>query len=150
MVFLEELHRPRRIDSRIADPNSLVYQPRELVKVGVSKPANAYVVNHAPLFDFFYHLGREIGTRCGGFGPLKTLSAFPFKADLNGSSAIGRVVRKGDTGRYSITSVAAEVKSGDGVNPRARAVLRLVTKSNFDDALIGRSPGLVPRIMRST
>jgi ABC-type uncharacterized transport system substrate-binding protein len=51
---------------------------------------------------------------------------------------------------YSITSSAVERNSGDGVSPSARAVLRLTTKSNFDDALIGRSFGFAPRRMRST
>src|SRR5262245_40561563 len=47
MEVLEELHRPRRIDSCIADPNGFVYQPHELVEVGVSKPANAFVTRAA-------------------------------------------------------------------------------------------------------
>src|SRR5262245_39157237 len=51
---------------------------------------------------------------------------------------------------YSITSSAVERNSGEGVRPSARAVRRLTTKSNFDDALIGRSAGLAPRRMRST
>src|SRR5262249_23841717 len=56
MEVLEELRRPRRIDPRIANPNGLVYQPHELVEVGVSKPANAYVVSHEP----FYPRGAQL------------------------------------------------------------------------------------------
>jgi hypothetical protein len=50
MEVLEELHRPRRIDFRMADPNGLTYQSHKLAEVGLSKPANAYfiAVTHAP------------------------------------------------------------------------------------------------------
>ncbi len=51
---------------------------------------------------------------------------------------------------HSITSLAAETKSGEIAIPRAWAVRRLITKSNCDEALMGRSPGLAPRRIRST
>jgi len=39
--ILEELHRPRRVDFRVADPNDLAYQSHELTEVRLSKSANA-------------------------------------------------------------------------------------------------------------
>src|SRR5215469_5286636 len=51
---------------------------------------------------------------------------------------------------YSITSLALDRKSGEIASPRARAVRRLTTKSTFEDALMGRSPGFSPRKIRST
>src|SRR5215472_11831701 len=51
---------------------------------------------------------------------------------------------------HSITSLAAETKSGESASPRAWAVRRLMTKSNCEVALMGRSPGLAPRRIRST
>src|SRR6266403_405008 len=50
MEILEELHRPRRVDCRVADPNGLAYQSHELAEVRLLKPANAYVVGviHSP------------------------------------------------------------------------------------------------------
>src|SRR5207244_3547954 len=47
MEILEELHRPRRVDFRVADPNGLAYQSHELAEVRLLKPANAYVVGVA-------------------------------------------------------------------------------------------------------
>src|SRR5262249_25778539 len=46
------------------------------------------------------------------------------------------------TNRYSITSLAAETKLGGSASPKAWAVRRLITKSNCEVALMGRSPGL--------
>jgi hypothetical protein len=45
--------RRARIESRIADPNGLAYQSHQLAEVGLSKPADAYVVGvtHTPLVD---------------------------------------------------------------------------------------------------
>jgi hypothetical protein len=51
---------------------------------------------------------------------------------------------------HSITSLAAETKSGGSASPRAFAARRLMTKSNCELALMGRSPGLAPRRIRST
>src|SRR5262249_32173195 len=51
---------------------------------------------------------------------------------------------------HSITSLAAETQSGGSASPRAWAVRRLTTKSNCEVALMGRSPGLAPRRIRST
>src|SRR5262249_26388682 len=51
---------------------------------------------------------------------------------------------------HSITSLAAETKSGESPSPRAWAVRRLMTKSNCEVALMGRSSGLAPRRIRST
>jgi hypothetical protein len=51
---------------------------------------------------------------------------------------------------YSITSLAAETKSGGSATPSAWAARRLTMKSNCDEALMGRSAGLAPRRMRST
>src|SRR5262249_19989210 len=51
---------------------------------------------------------------------------------------------------HSITSLALERKSGEMAMPRARAVRRLITKSNFDASSIGSSPALVPRRIRAT
>src|SRR6266702_4860778 len=51
MEILEELHRPRRVDFGVADPNGLAYQSHELAEVRLLEPANAYVVGviHSPL-----------------------------------------------------------------------------------------------------
>jgi hypothetical protein len=51
---------------------------------------------------------------------------------------------------YSITSFAAERKSGEIATPRERPVRKLTTKSNLAGSSIGRSPGLAPRRIRST
>ena len=54
------------------------------------------------------------------------------------------------TPSHSITSLAAETKSGGSASPSAWAARRLTMKSNCDEALMGRSAGLAPRRMRST
>jgi hypothetical protein len=46
--------------------------------------------------------------------------------------------------------VGGRDKIGGSASPRAWAVRRLTTKSNCEVALIGRSPGLAPRRIRST
>ena len=51
---------------------------------------------------------------------------------------------------HSITSLAAERKSGEIATPSARAARTLTTKSNLSGSSIGKSPGLAPRRMRST
>jgi hypothetical protein len=51
---------------------------------------------------------------------------------------------------YWITSVAWNRSVGGIVRPRAWAVLRLMTSSNFIGCSMGRSPGLAPFRMRST
>src|SRR5215468_9545187 len=45
---------------------------------------------------------------------------------------------------YSITSSARPSSDGGIVRPRALAVLRLMTSSNFVGCSTGRSPGLAP------
>src|SRR5262249_48755784 len=51
---------------------------------------------------------------------------------------------------HSITSLAAETKSGESASPRAWAVRRLMKKSKCEMALIGRSRVITPRRIRST
>ncbi len=51
---------------------------------------------------------------------------------------------------YSITSSARPSTAGGIVRPRALAVLRLITNSNFVDCSTGMSAGLAPLRMRST
>jgi hypothetical protein len=64
MEVLKELHSPRRVDFRIADPNSLAYQSHELVEVGLSNPAHAYNVEviHAPLVSIIARLAKFIAS----------------------------------------------------------------------------------------
>src|ERR1700730_9537082 len=59
MEILEELHRPRRVDFRVADPNGLAYQSHELAEVRLLKPTNAYVVGviHPPLMSILAAVG---------------------------------------------------------------------------------------------
>ncbi len=51
---------------------------------------------------------------------------------------------------YSMTWSARPSSDGGTVRPRALAVFRLMTSSNFVGRSIGRSPGLAPFRMRST
>src|SRR4051812_28406320 len=51
---------------------------------------------------------------------------------------------------HSITSSARASSVGETVRPRARAVIRLMTKSNFVGCSIGRSAGFAPRKILST
>jgi hypothetical protein len=63
--------------------------------------------------------------------------------------AIRRAEQTRDSERYSITSSASD-KSLDGISiPRALAVARLTTNSNFVGNCTGRSAGLSPLRMRS-
>jgi hypothetical protein len=50
MEVVEELHGPRRVRFRIADPNCLAYESDDLTEIGLSKPADPYVVGvtHKP------------------------------------------------------------------------------------------------------
>jgi hypothetical protein len=51
---------------------------------------------------------------------------------------------------YSITSSANNCRELGTVRPSAPAIFRLMTSSNLVGSSTGRSPGLVPRRMRST
>jgi hypothetical protein len=53
-----------------------------------------------------------------------------------------------DIAAYSITSSARASRVGGISSPKARAVGRLMTKSNLVDCTTGRSAGLVPLRMR--
>jgi hypothetical protein len=56
----------------------------------------------------------------------------------------------GSQGPHSITSSARASKLGESARPRALAVLRLITNSNFVGCSTGISPGLVPFRILST
>src|SRR5438046_10456602 len=58
MEIVEELHRPRRVDFRVADSNGLAYQSHELAEVSLFEPANAYAVRviHSPLLSIIVRL----------------------------------------------------------------------------------------------
>ena len=61
--------------------------------------------------------------------------------------------KRGDEGapvHYSITSSARASTEGGIVRPRAFAVLRLITNSNFVGCSMGRSAGLAPLRILST
>src|SRR3954451_5810247 len=65
MEILQELHRPRRVDFRVADPDGLAYQSYELAEVGLLKPTNAYVVGviHSPLVSIIIRLVQSTALR---------------------------------------------------------------------------------------
>lgn len=68
------------------------------------------------------------------------------KADI----ARGRICAKfGSRRSHSITSSARPSNVGGTVRPRAFAVLRLITSSNFSGASTGSSLGFAPLKMRS-
>ena len=73
----------------------------------------------------------------------------PISRPFSGPSACLKGANSGSRS-YSITSSARDRRPGATVRPRALAVLRLITSSNFDGCSIGRSAGLLPLSILST
>ena len=83
------------------------------------------------------------------FAPQKVMSALPPIADMCSATRDVRFGPIADIGTnlhvgYSITSSARASSIGKMVRPRAFAVLRLMTSSNFVGCVMGRSAGLAP------
>src|SRR5262249_9870651 len=77
---------------------------------------------------------------------------FRFK-DRTCACVVDRSVRCQALGRwpdYSITSSARAISNGGRSSPSARAVLRLMARSNFVGSSTGRGAGLVPCRKRAT
>jgi hypothetical protein len=99
MEVLEELHRPCRVDVRVADPNCLAYQSHKLAEVGFSKPANVYAVGvthvpreplhqrilHHPGEMQVFHLRPANDLMASGFGDDAQLGLRPARAAFTSS-----------------------------------------------------------------
>ena len=81
----------------------------------------------------------------------QVMTALPLKADMCAATRYVRFVPdSGHSAIHSITVSCSVSKDGDTSRPSILAVLRLITSSNLVGAWTGSSPGLAPRIMRST
>ena len=82
--------------------------------------------------------------------PADTLKDFIAYAQTNqakmqfGSAGAPELMRCSKQPRHSITSSARPSNEGGTVSPRALAVLRLITSSNFTGSSIGKSAGFSP------